>query len=101
MPRQLRSRQDYYAASADPSRISLGADFNQATSGPLNLRPRRTIEEMRRRPEAVRTGAANLRRVGVGMPYLSGVGKAAFERGDITSIDTPAEAKRKEEEGMT
>ena len=98
--RQLRSRQDYYAASADPSRISLGADYDQASSGPLNMRSRRTVEEMRRRPEAVRTGAANLRRVGVGLPYLSGVGKPVFDRHDITSIDTPAEAERKRDQGL-
>ena len=98
--RQLRSRLDYYAASADPSRISLGADYDTAKSGPLNMRARRTIEEMRRRLAAVSTGAGNLRWVGQGKPYLSGVAKPIFDRHDITSIDTPAEAERKREQGI-
>jgi len=81
----IRSRMDYYAANADPSRLSMGhanpEQMAQAQSG--YWRSQRSVDEMRRRPNALRTGYGNLRPVGVGQPYMSGVGKPSIEREDL------------------
>jgi len=78
--RPIRSRMDYYAASADPGRPSLGTSDPSASG---YWRSSRATEEMRRRPEALRTGAGNLRPIGMARPYVSGMGKPAIERADI------------------
>ena len=83
--RSIRSRQDYYAASADPGRSSLGGVYDPATMGVPAFRARRSVEEMRRRPEALRTGYGNFRQVGMAQPYASGVGTPAIERSDFGS----------------
>jgi|KBSMisStaDraftv2_1062788.scaffolds.fasta_scaffold16977_2 hypothetical protein len=80
--RPLRSRQDYYAASADPGRVSLGTG-DIASQG--YWRSQRSIDEMRRRPGALSTGMGNIRPVGMAQPYVSGVGNPLIESGDIYS----------------
>jgi hypothetical protein len=82
----IRSRLDYYAASADPSRATLGSDDPNANPVQQGVfRSRRSIDEMRRRPEALRTGYGNIRVVGAGQPYQSGMGKPLIEREDVVT----------------
>jgi hypothetical protein len=86
--RPIRSRLDYYAASADPNRVSLGGPVDIAAQG--YWRSQRSVDEMRRRPGALSTGMGNLRPVGMAQPYQSGVGNPLIESGDIyTEADKP------------
>jgi len=94
----IRSRQDYYSASADPNRLSLGTQDGVAQQG--IYRSRRSIDEMRRRPEALRTGAGNLRPVGWAQPYVSGMGKPSIEREDISANVGVEEERAKRQQNL-
>jgi hypothetical protein len=82
--RPIRSRLDYYASNTDPTRLGMGAG-QQDMAAVGYWRSQRSVDEMRRRPEALRTGYGNLRPVGIGQPYVSGMGKPAIERDDVVT----------------
>lgn len=90
----IRSRQDYYAASADPARTTLGVQYDTASMGVAAFRSRRSVEEMRRRPDALRTGYGNIRPVGMAKPYASGVGTPSIERADFGVYDEDQTERR-------